>query len=70
MIRLEHLFKSYGNVAAVNDLCLDVPSGELFCFLGPNGAGKTTSIKMMTGLVRPDRGRITLAGVDALRNPV
>ncbi len=70
MIRLEHLYKSYGSVAAVQDLCLEVPAGELFCFLGPNGAGKTTSIKMMTGLVKPDRGHITLAGQDALRHPL
>lgn len=70
MIRLEHLHKRYGNLHAVNDLCLDVPDGELFCFLGPNGAGKTTSIKMMTGLVRPDSGSITLAGIDAVKDPV
>ena len=70
MIKLDHLQKRYGNVQAVNDLCLEVPEGELFCFLGPNGAGKTTSIKMMTGLVRPDQGSITLAGIDALKDPV
>ncbi len=70
MIRLEHLFKRYGDVQAVDDLCLDVPAGELFCFLGPNGAGKTTSIKMMTGLVKPDSGSVTLADIDALAHPV
>lgn len=70
MIRLEQLNKRYGDLQAVDHLDLDVPSGELFCFLGPNGAGKTTSIKMMTGLVRPDSGHITLAGVDALQDPV
>ncbi len=70
MIRVEHLQKRYGTLQAVDDLCLDVPSGELFCFLGPNGAGKTTSIKMMTGLVKPDGGSICLAGVDAMKEPV
>lgn len=70
MIRLEHLEKQYGNLQAVDDLNLDVPEGELFCFLGPNGAGKTTTIKMMNGLVRPDAGQITLAHIDALRSPV
>jgi len=70
MIRLDNLNKRYGNVQAVDKLNLHVPRGELFCFLGPNGAGKTTSIKMMTGLVRPDSGGITLADVDALRHPV
>jgi len=70
MIRLNHLHKRYGTLQAVDDLCLDVPEGELFCFLGPNGAGKTTSIKMMTGLVRPDQGEITLAGINAVDDPV
>ena len=70
MIHLNHLQKRFGNVQAVEDLCLHVPRGELFCFLGPNGAGKTTSIKMMTGLVRPDSGSITLADIDALKHPV
>ena len=70
MIRLEHLHKRYGHLQAVDDLTLEIPSGELFCFLGPNGAGKTTSIKMMTGLVKPDKGRIELAGVDAGKESV
>jgi len=70
MIRLDHLNKRYGTLQAVDDLCLEVPTGELFCFLGPNGAGKTTSIKMMTGLVRPDSGGIELAGVNAAKEPV
>ncbi|WFB34945.1 ABC transporter ATP-binding protein [Kiritimatiellota bacterium B12222] len=70
MIRLENLNKHYGQLHAVNELCLEVPSGELFCFLGPNGAGKTTSIKMMTGLVKPDTGRIILADIDAAKEPV
>ncbi|MGA0332340.1 MAG: ABC transporter ATP-binding protein [Kiritimatiellia bacterium] len=70
MIQLQHLNKHYGKLHAVNDLCLEVPSGELFCFLGPNGAGKTTSIKMMTGLVKPDSGTIHLAGIDAAKDPV
>jgi len=70
MIRLQNLYKRYGALQAVDDLTLDIPSGELFCFLGPNGAGKTTSIKMMTGLVKPDQGQIELAGVDAGKEPV
>lgn len=70
MIRLQHLHKRYGTLQAVDDLTLEIASGELFCFLGPNGAGKTTSIKMMTGLVKPDRGSIELAGVDAGKEPV
>lgn len=70
MIQLENLNKNYGQLKAVDNLNLTVSSGELFCFLGPNGAGKTTSIKMMTGLVKPDSGTITLAGIDAAKEPV
>ena len=48
MIRISNLVKKYGDVAAVNDISLDVRAGEIFAFLGPNGAGKTTTIKMLT----------------------
>jgi ABC-2 type transport system ATP-binding protein len=69
MIRIEHLSKSFGPVRAVQDLCLDIPRGELFCFLGPNGAGKTTTIKLLAGLLRPDSGRIAIGGFDLAREP-
>jgi ABC-2 type transport system ATP-binding protein len=70
MIRIEHLTKRYGDVTAVNDLSLDVPAGELFCFLGPNGAGKTTTIKVLAGLVRPTSGRAWIGGHDVLTDPL
>ena len=70
MIKLQNLNKRYGELQAVDNLSLEVPSGELFCFLGRNGAGKTTTIKMMTGLVRPDSGMIHLDGIDAMADPV
>jgi ABC-2 type transport system ATP-binding protein len=70
MIRLHQLSKRYGSLQAVDALDLEVPAGELFCFLGPNGAGKTSTIKMMTGLVRPDAGSIILDGIDAVAQPV
>ena len=66
MIRIEQLNKRFGGVTAVDDLTLDVPAGELFCFLGPNGAGKTTTIKVLTGLVRPTSGRAWIGGHDIL----
>jgi ABC-2 type transport system ATP-binding protein len=69
MIRLENLTKRYGNHLAVDDLSLEVPSGELFGFLGPNGAGKTTTIKMIAGLLIPTSGRIELAGHDLEGEP-
>jgi ABC-2 type transport system ATP-binding protein len=56
------LTKRYGDFLAVNDLNLEVYSGEVFGFLGPNGAGKTTSINMICGLLKPDRGQVTIQG--------
>ncbi len=70
MISMQHLNKSFGAVKAVNDLSLEIPAGELFCFLGPNGAGKTTTIKMLTGLIRPDSGTIRIGGFDIRHQPV
>jgi ABC-2 type transport system ATP-binding protein len=56
MISLQGLTKSFGRVRAVDDLSLTVPAGEVTGLLGPNGAGKTTTLRMLLGLVRPDRG--------------
>jgi len=63
-IETTDLTKQYGDTVAVAGLDLDVASGTVFGFLGPNGAGKTTTMRMLTGLVRPTRGRATVAGVD------
>ena len=54
--------KAYGSTVAVRDLSLRVRQGELFAFLGPNGAGKTTTIKMLVGLLHPDRGQVSVCG--------
>lgn len=64
MIELSNITKTFGRSVAVRDLDLSVKSGELFAFLGPNGAGKTTTIKMITGLLTPTEGQITVAGYD------
>ncbi|MEW9530155.1 ABC transporter ATP-binding protein [Microbispora sp. NPDC049125] len=63
MIEIEGLAKSYRHVAAVDGLTFTVPDGKVTAFLGPNGAGKSTTMKMILGLVRPDRGRATLGGL-------
>lgn len=55
---------------AVDGLSLNIRGGEFYCLLGPNGAGKTTTLRMVAGLLRPDRGEISIFGVDALRDPV
>ncbi|MBL7077116.1 MAG: ABC transporter ATP-binding protein [Kiritimatiellae bacterium] len=70
MISVKNLSKHYGSLVAVDDLTLEVPKGELFCFLGPNGAGKTTTIKLMTGLLRPRTGTIRICDIDIVQDPV
>lgn len=70
MITLENVTKRYGEKTAVDAVDIDVHAGEIFGFLGPNGAGKTTAIKMIVGLLRPDEGKITLDGIDVLRDPL
>ncbi len=60
IIVTENLSKSYGNQKAVDGLNLHVRRGEFFGFLGPNGAGKTTTIRMITGILQPDQGMVTI----------
>lgn len=69
MLRLENLTKKFGDFVAVDNLTLEVKSGEFFGFLGPNGAGKTTTIKMIAGLIQPTSGKIFICGIDALKEP-
>lgn len=54
--------KDFGKFRAVSDLNLEIPQGSLYGLLGPNGSGKTTTIRMIMGILRPDRGRISLLG--------
>jgi ABC-2 type transport system ATP-binding protein len=61
---VEDLEKSYGDNHAVRGVSFRVARGEIFGLLGPNGAGKTTAISMITGLFPPDKGTITVAGLD------
>ncbi len=64
MIRLDDLSKRYGSVAAVEDLTLDVPEGEIVALVGPSGCGKTTTLEMINRLVEPTSGSIILDGQD------
>ncbi|WP_020473914.1 ABC transporter ATP-binding protein [Zavarzinella formosa] len=70
MIRVQNLVKRFGEVAAVDGVSFDVQAGEIFAFLGPNGAGKTTTIQMLTTLLRPTEGSITLDGLDPVSKPL
>jgi len=67
---MENLRKVYDDLVAVDNLNLVVPPGEFLCCLGPNGAGKTTTIKMLTGLIRPTSGRVSVAGYDVSTDAV
>ena len=69
-VAIAGLRKSFGNVAAVAGLDLVVPSGSFFGLVGPNGAGKTTTLQMVTGLLRPDAGRVLIEGLDVWADPV
>ena len=62
-IRCQDLCKSYGEVEALKNLDLNIPSGSIFGFLGRNGAGKTTTIRLLTGLAHPTSGSAWVAGV-------
>jgi ABC-2 type transport system ATP-binding protein len=62
-LRIQGLSKSFGR-PAVQDLDLTIQQGELYALLGPNGAGKTTTLRMVTGLLAPDAGKVEVLGVD------
>lgn len=72
MIRLNNVSKTYAKsqTKAVDDLTLEIKTGEIFGFLGPNGAGKSTTIKMITGILTPDTGTIEIDGINIADNPI
>jgi len=69
-INVDHLSKLYGNLKAVDNIVLSVKSGHVFGFLGPNGAGKSTTIKLLTTLIPPSSGSLTILGINAIENPL
>ena len=70
MIRTRRLEKRYGTFQALHPLDLHVEPGEVFGFLGPNGAGKTTTIRLLSGILPPTAGAVTIGGVDMAADPV
>jgi ABC-2 type transport system ATP-binding protein len=64
ILEIKSLYKSYGDVKAVDGISLDVYDQEIFGLVGPNGAGKTTTLEMIEGLRKPDSGEIILHGID------
>ena len=69
VLRVQGLVKRYGDTLAVDGIDLVVESGTIFGIVGPNGAGKTTTLSMITGLLRPDAGTVTVHGADVWRDP-
>ena len=62
MLELQHLYRSYRGIPAISDVNFAVKPGEIAGFLGPNGAGKSTTVKIITGLLQPDDGRVLFEG--------
>jgi ABC-2 type transport system ATP-binding protein len=61
-VEVNHIFKSFADKVAVNDLSFSVAQNEIFGLIGPNGAGKTTSIRIMMDIIKPDSGEVTILG--------
>jgi branched-chain amino acid transport system ATP-binding protein len=64
MLEVQELSKSFGGVAAIKDVTLAFPTGSLSAIIGPNGAGKSTFFNLVTGALKPDKGRVLLDGSD------
>lgn len=64
IITAKNVTKRFGEIIAVNDVSFEIKRGEIFAFLGPNGAGKSTTISMLTTMLRPTKGKLTLNGHD------
>lgn len=69
IISVKNLTKKFDDFVAVDNISFEVKKGEIFAFLGPNGAGKTTTIKMLTTLLDPTNGTISLNNFDVIKNP-
>jgi ABC-2 type transport system ATP-binding protein len=64
LLQIQHLSRSYRGIPAISDISFTVRPGEIVGFLGPNGAGKSTTVKIITGLLRPNDGRVLFEGKD------
>lgn len=69
MLRFERVRKLFGEIVAVDDLSLEITSGEVFGLLGPNGAGKTTTVNLAVGLFSPDSGTLSIDGAGSPDKP-
>jgi ABC-2 type transport system ATP-binding protein len=69
MIAATGLRKSFGDNVVLDGIDLDIAEGSIFSMLGPNGAGKTTTVRILSTLIRPDAGQVSIAGHDLIREP-
>jgi branched-chain amino acid transport system ATP-binding protein len=69
LLSVERLNKKFGGVVAANDVTFALAAGEMLAIIGPNGAGKSTTFNMVGGQLRPDTGRVVLAGQDITGQP-
>ncbi len=70
LLSIEAVTMRFGGVVAVADVSLEIGEGRLLGFIGPNGAGKTTLMRIITGVLRPQKGRVVFGGEDVTRWPV
>jgi ABC-2 type transport system ATP-binding protein len=70
MLELQNLSRSFRGIPAVQDVGFTLAAGEIVGFLGPNGAGKSTTVKMITGMLRPNDGRVLFEGQDIRKDMV
>ena len=69
LIHARCLHKQFGDTCAVDDLNLEIDAGEIYALMGPDGAGKTTTMRLLSGILRPDSGSIHLAGISLTDHP-
>lgn len=69
LFKAHHITKRFGGLVAVKDLSFEVEEGEIFGIIGPNGAGKTTLFNIVSGIIRPDSGRLEFRGADITSLP-
>src|SRR5215475_1729222 len=70
LIQVADYHKAYGNTIAVAGLSFEVSAGAILGLVGPNGAGKTTTLRTLAGIIRPTRGRLSIAGHDIVDDPI
>ena len=71
MIKFRNVTKTYNKtVKALDDVSFDVSGGEIVGFIGPNGSGKTTTMKLLTGIIKADKGKISVNGFDIREDPI